>query len=84
VKSVKDKWLKGKGENTTVKIVIHDAGLDNGLLLFGTKQLACNLTIARKSWTFMSRTRLTPFFPLSWVGVIKNAKWLLTLQGRGR
>jgi hypothetical protein len=44
VKSVKDKWLKGKGENTTVKIVIHDAGLDNGLSLFGTKQLACNLT----------------------------------------
>jgi hypothetical protein len=44
VKSVKDKWLEGKGENSTVKIVICDAGLDNGLLPFGTEQLACNLT----------------------------------------
>jgi hypothetical protein len=25
VKSVKDEWLKGKGENATVKIVIRDA-----------------------------------------------------------
>jgi hypothetical protein len=44
VKSVKDKWLEGKGENATVKIVIRDAGLDNGLSPFGTEQLACNLT----------------------------------------
>ncbi len=44
VNSVKDEWLKGKGEKATVKIVIHDAGLDNGLSQFGTEQLACNLT----------------------------------------
>jgi hypothetical protein len=77
VKSVKDKWLEGKGENATVKIVIHDAGLDNGLLPFAWNRAAClqpDRLQGRKSWTFMSRTRLTPFFPLSWVGVIKNAK----------
>jgi hypothetical protein len=44
VKIVKDEWIEGKGENATVKIVIPDAGLDNGLLPFGTEQLACNLT----------------------------------------
>jgi hypothetical protein len=44
VKSVKEEWLEGKGENATVKIVIRDAGLDNGLSQFGTEQLACNLT----------------------------------------
>jgi hypothetical protein len=44
VKSVKEEWLEGKGENATVKIVIHDGGLDNGLSHFGTEQLACNLT----------------------------------------
>jgi hypothetical protein len=43
-KSVKDKWLEGEGENAIVKIVIHNAGLDNGLLQFGTEQLACNQT----------------------------------------
>jgi hypothetical protein len=32
--------------------------LDNGCSLLAT------WPIARKSWTFMSRTRLTPFFPL--------------------
>jgi hypothetical protein len=36
VKSVKDKWLNGEGENATVKIVIHDAGLDNGCSLLAT------------------------------------------------
>jgi hypothetical protein len=44
MKSVKDEWLKGKGKNVTVKIGIHDAGLDNGLSQFGTEQLTCNLT----------------------------------------
>jgi hypothetical protein len=48
VKSVKDKWLEGKGENATVKIVIHDAGLDIGLSQFGTEQLACNLTRSKE------------------------------------
>jgi hypothetical protein len=44
VKIVKEEWLDGEGENATVKNVIHDAGLDNGLSQFGTEQLACNLT----------------------------------------
>jgi hypothetical protein len=44
MKSVKDEKLEGKGKNATVKIVIGDAGLDNGLSQFGTEQLACNLT----------------------------------------
>jgi hypothetical protein len=43
-KSVMDKWIEGKNESATVKIVIHDAGLDNGLSHFGTEQLACNPT----------------------------------------
>jgi hypothetical protein len=43
-KSVEEKWLEDEGENATIKIVIHDAGLDNGLSQFGTEQLACNLT----------------------------------------
>jgi hypothetical protein len=43
-KSVKDEWQEGKGKNATVKIVIRDAGLDNGLSQFGTEQLACNQT----------------------------------------
>jgi hypothetical protein len=33
-----------KGEKATVKNVICDEGLDNGLSQFGTEQLACNLT----------------------------------------
>jgi hypothetical protein len=50
VKSVKDEWLEGKGENATVKIVIHDAGLDNGLSQFGTEQLACNPTCCKEKF----------------------------------
>jgi hypothetical protein len=65
VKSVKDKWLKGKWENTTVKIVIHDAGLDNGLLQFGTEQLACNLTHCKEELDIhvedQTYTILSPF-----------------------
>jgi hypothetical protein len=84
VKSVKDEWLEGKGENATVKIVIRDAGLDNGLLPFGTEQLACNLTHHKEELDIhvedQTYTILSPFM----VGVIKNAKWFLTLQGRGR
>ncbi len=65
MKSVKDKWLEGKGENATVKIVIHDAGLDNGLLQFGTKQLACNLTHCKEELDIhvedQTYTVLSPF-----------------------
>jgi hypothetical protein len=65
VKSAKDEWLKGKGENPTVKIVIHDAGLDNGLLPFGTEQLACNLTHCKEELDIhvedQTYTILSPF-----------------------
>ncbi len=49
-KSVKDEWLEGEGKNATVKIVIHNAGLDNGLLQFGTEQLACNQTCYKEEF----------------------------------
>jgi hypothetical protein len=43
-KRVKDEWLQGDAKNATVKIVICNAGLDNGLSQFGTEQLACSQT----------------------------------------
>jgi hypothetical protein len=65
VKSVKHEWLEGKGENATVKIVIRDAGLDNGLLQFGTEQLACNLTHCKEELDIhvedQTYTILSPF-----------------------
>jgi hypothetical protein len=65
VKSVKDEWLDGKMENATVKIVIHHAGLDNGLLQFGTEQLACNLTRCKEKFDIhvedQTYTILSPF-----------------------
>jgi hypothetical protein len=65
VKSVKDKWLEGKGEKATVKIVVSDAGLDNGLLQFGTEQLACNLTHCKEELDIhvkdQTYTILSPF-----------------------
>jgi hypothetical protein len=65
VKSAKDEWLEGKGENATVKIVIHDAGLDNGLLPFGPEQLACNLTHCKEELDIhvedQTYTILSPF-----------------------
>jgi hypothetical protein len=65
VKSVKDEWLEGEGENATVKIVIRDAGLDNGLLPFGTEQLACNLTHCKEELDIhvkdQTYTILSPF-----------------------
>jgi hypothetical protein len=65
VKSVKDEWLEGKGENATVKIVIRDAELDNGLLPFGTEQLACNLTHCKEELDIhvkdQTYTILSPF-----------------------
>jgi hypothetical protein len=72
-KRVKDKWLEGEGKNATVKIVIHNAGLDNGLSIMQDRTMDCHsleqssLLAARpitmKSLTFTSRTRFTPFFP---------------------
>ena len=65
MKSVKDKWLEGKGENATVKIVICDAGLDNGLLPFETEHLACNLTHCKEELDIhvedQTYTILSPF-----------------------
>jgi hypothetical protein len=65
MKSVKDKWLEGEGENATVKIVIRDAGLDNGLSPFGTEQLACNLTHCKEELDIhvedQTYTILSPF-----------------------
>jgi hypothetical protein len=68
VKSVKDESLEGKGENATVKIVIHDAGSDNGLSQFGTEQLACNLTRCKEELDIhvedQTYTILSPFMGL--------------------
>jgi hypothetical protein len=65
VKSVKDEWLEGKGESATVKIVICDARLDNGLSEFGTEQLACNLTHCKEELDIhvedQTYTILSPF-----------------------
>jgi hypothetical protein len=65
VKSVKDEWLDGKMDNATVKIVIRHAGLDNGLLQFGTEQLACNLTRCKEEFDIhvedQTYTILSPF-----------------------
>jgi hypothetical protein len=65
VKGVKDEWLEGEAENATVKIVIHDAGLDNDLSPFGTEQLACNLTHCKEELDIhvkdQTYTILSPF-----------------------
>jgi hypothetical protein len=65
VKSVKDEWLEGKGENATVQIVICDAGSDNGRSQFGTEQLACNLTCCKEELDIhvedQTYTILSPF-----------------------
>jgi hypothetical protein len=84
VKKVKDEWLECKGENATVEIVIHDAGLDNGLSQFGTEQLACNLTHCKEELDIHVEDQTYTFLSSFTIGVIKNAKWVLSYkEGEG-
>ncbi len=83
-KSVKDEWLEGEDENGTVKIAIHDAGLDNGLSQFGTEQLACNLTCYKEEFDMhVEDQTYTILSPLKGSGG-KNGKMNTYIMRKGK